>query len=676
MNFSKAPATPASHLQKVWTKGVYLLDFLWLIIPFWFLFSENTFAQPQADSSAIKTESMRLGINTFSMGTVGDGRFRFSPTQKIQASLGQYWVYNRALPANRFITNNFWASASHSWKISNKWMLQNEFWQNTFLANQTRLSQGISRIRFLAWEKPGGYFLIRAGAGILNDRRMNFDNTGPLADLGLEWVSQSADSLLQLRAMAEAMAANISPRTNQKGFGQVGATRTFDQSSLLSADLGYQYRKVEDYLGSDIQSIISDSLFARLKVRYNVNSRISFSSENEFIQPNRAFQYRNIESGKENRNVFYLQQEWQSHNRITYQSKKIKAGFTAEIRQRNRDYDIRKRFSPADPDYFIQLALFNQRLKDEQIKDIQEQFITYTSDIRWRPTERHNFRIGTVAQLLRVDTRSELNNQDRDEILYSLELGHEWKLTPQFSFIHKVSASLRHLIFIEASQSSENFKDRILRWEPGFRLRLPKFTWSGTSGIWATYQVRDFDSQADRNRSNRVLIFTQQAEYRANERWRFMADLLRRENRLSQFNWERFSESPIDTVVIYDLAIRPQYQLTKGEAEWAFQVGYRAFWQVRKNRASLSDPALGSRLIYLQNYIIQQGPQIKLVWNRGQRLRLQAEFWLQWSDQFFRYQKTDEIYFGTSYSPEALAFKDQRFLPYFNIQATWYLSNR
>lgn len=619
---------------------------------------------------------MRLGINTFSMGTVGDGRFKLSQNQKILANLGQYWVYNRALPTNRFITNNFWASASHQWRISSKWTLQNELWQNTFLANQTRLSQGISRIRFLAWEKSGSLFLLRAGAGILSDKRMNFDNTGPVADIGAEWTNQSGDSLLQVRAIVEAMAAKISPRTNQRGFGQIGATRTFDESSLLSADVGYQYRKVEDYLSGDIQSIVSDSLFARVKLRYSVSPKIIFSSENDFVQPNRSFQYRNIETGNENRNVFYLQQEWQSNNRLTYQSKKIKAGFTAEVRQRNRDYDIRKRFSPSDPDYFTQLAFYNQRLKEEQIKDIQEQFITYTTDIRWRPTDRHHFRIGTVAQLLRVDTKSELNNQDRDEILYSLEFGHDWRISPEFTLINKVSTSLRHLVFIESSQSSENFKDRIIRWEPGFRVRMNKFTWTGSSGIWATYQVRDFESQSDRNRSNRVLIFTQQAEYRASEHWRFLADLLRRENRLSQFNWERFSESPIDTVVVYDLSVRPQYQLTNKEAEWAFQLGYRAFWQVRKNRASLSDPALGSRLIYLQNYIIQQGPQVKLIWNKGRQFRLQSEFWLQWSDQFFRYQKTGEIYFGTSYTAGALAFKDQRFLPYFTIQATWFLANR
>lgn len=633
-----------------------------------------SFAQPQVDSLAIKTEAQRLGINTFSMGTAGDDRYRLSANQILRANLGQYAVYNRALPSNRFITNNLWAGIYHQWRLGRRWILQNEAWQNSFFANQTRLAQGLARLHFLALEMPGNWLNIRAGAGLLNDKRQNFENSGPMAELGFDWVHQSQDSLLHLKATAEAMAASIQPRVNQKAFGMVQASRFFPESVRLGASLGYQYRKVEDYLASDIQSILSDSLFARLSLTYPLAKGLIFTTENDYQIPNRSFFYRNVESGKEVRNVFFHQNEWQTQNRLSFQNSRIKTSIGLEARQRVRDYGIIKRFSPSDPDYFVQLNLYNQRLKEEQIKDIQEQYYTYTTDLRWRMASRHLIRTATVAQLLRVDTRSDLNNQDRDEILYSAEAAHEWQVRQPFTLINKISASWRHLIFIEASQSSENFIDRIIRWEPGFRLRLPRLTWLGTYSIWATYQVRDFEAMADRNRSNRVLIFNQQAEYRLSTSWKLMADFLRRENRLSQFNWAHFSESPIDTVVIYDVSLRPQYQFREKESDWAFQLGYRMFWQVRKNRASLADPALGSRLIFLQNYIIQQGPQLKVAWNSGRRLRLKSECWFQWSSQFFRYKKTTEVYLGTSYSPEQLAFRDERFMPFFNVQATWLLN--
>lgn len=649
-----------------WGKGIWLLFFC-------LIFSMALHGQPQADSLTIKNESQRLGINTFSFGTVADDRYVFHQNHQLKINLGQYAIYNRALSTRRFITQNLWSGVFHRWQFSRRWSLDNEAWQYSYLANETRQAQAMSRIRFLASQNQFSSLFFRLGLGVMNDKRLQFNNMGPMAEAGLDWNQQSKDTLLLFKAQAEAMIANISPRVNQKLLGQMQVSRIFPEAGLLGAECGYQHRKVEDFLGADIQSILSDSLFARVKMKYSPARGLIFSSENEYTIPNRSFLYRNVESGKETRNVFYKQHEWQSMNRLQYQNDRIKAGFTLELRQRTRDYGIKKRFSPSDPDYFIQQNLYEQRLKEEQIKDIQEQFITYSTDWRWKMNSRHLIRGATVAQLLRVDTRSELNTQDRDEILYSTELAHEWQWRPSFTLINKFSGSWRHLIFIEASQSSENFIDRILRWEPGFRLRLPRFTWSGTSGIWATYQVRDFESVADRNRSNRVLIFNQQAEYRLDHRWKLMLDFLRRENRLSLFNWERFSESPIDTVVIYDVSFRPQFQWNTSVNEWAFQLGYRIFWQVRKNRASLLDPAVGSRLIYLQNYIIQQGPQVKLVWNKTHRLRLQAEFWFQWSSQFFRYQKTDEIYLGTNYTFENLAFKDNRLLPYFQFSASWRL---
>jgi hypothetical protein len=79
------------------------------------LISGKAFAQPQADSSSVRSESQRMGINTFTSGNAGDWRKKFSGDQRIHIMAGQYWVYNRALPSNRFIINNLW---------SGKWLLR------------------------------------------------------------------------------------------------------------------------------------------------------------------------------------------------------------------------------------------------------------------------------------------------------------------------------------------------------------------------------------------------------------------------------------------------------------------------------------------------------------------------------------------------------------------------
>lgn len=640
------------------------------------LISGKAFAQPQADSSSVRSESQRMGINTFTSGNAADWSKKFSGDQRIHIMAGQYWVYNRALPSNRFIINNLWNSAYYSRRISRKWQMASEAWQYSYFANQTRMAQGLGQLIFIPLQNEKQMLNISAGLGMVNDKRLSNNNTGLRMQAGLDFFTHAGDSSLVFTLRANAFQANISPRKNERLMANAGLSKDFQNQGSLSGEVGILKSRVEDFLNSDIQSIASDTAFGKILLRYQVLKNLIFSSENMVFTPNRTFFYRNAESQKEVRNVRYFQDEYQSLNSFRYLTSRIKAEFSFESKLRNRTYDIINRLDPKLPTYASELQSFNQKLKEERIKDIREQYTTYTGDARAVLSKHHTLRLHYVAQLLRVDTRSPENNQDRDEILYAGELSHEWKLNSGFRLINKYSGSYRRLIFIEASQSSENFTDRIIRWEPGFRWLGANFSWAGQMGIWATYQVRDFESQQDKNRSNRVLLIAHQGEYRFNQKWKVMGDFLRRENRLSQLNWERFSESPIDTVTIYDISMKGQLAQNQSGSEKGFQLGYRAYWQVRKAKASLIDPGNGARLIFLRTVIIQQGPQLRFIWSKPGKFSLSAEVWMQWSSQYFTYKKSDESFLGNNYTAEQLAFRDDRFLPFFTINGIWFLKKR
>lgn len=656
-------------------RKIFPLSFFGLFFCLIFL-DIKVLAQPHADSSSVRSESQRLGINTFSSGNALDWRKNLSHNQRIHLMAGQYWVYNRALPSNRFIINNLWNAAQHSWQISHRWKLASEAWQYSYFANKTRLAQGLSQLVFMPVQTGKRMLSVSAGLGIVNDKRLSNNNTGLKVQAGLDFFSQLGDTSVNLRLSAVAFQTNIAPRKNERLMASAGLSKDFQNQGSLSGEAGILRSRVEDFLGNDIQSIASDTAFGKIMLRYQVMRNLMFSSENQITTPNRTFYYLNTQTRNETRNVRYFQDEYQSLNSLRFLTSRIRAEFSFESKLRNRTYDIINRLDPKSPGYGSDLQIFNQKLKEERIKDIREQFTTYTTDARAVLSKNHVLRLHYVAQLLRVDTRSELNNQDRDEILYAGELSHEWKILPAFRLINKYSVSFRHLIFIEASQSSENFTDRIIRWEPGFRWQGRQFSWAGQMGIWATYQVRDFESQQDKNRSNRVLIFAHQGEYRFNQKWKMLGDFLRRENRLSQLNWERFSESPIDTVTIYDISLKGQLSQNQAFSEQGFQLGYRAYWQVRKAKASLIDPGIGSRLIFLRTVIIQQGPQIRYMWSKNGRLSVSAEFWLQFSSQFFTYKKSDETFLGNNYTADQLAFRDDRFWPYFTINGIWFLKKR
>ena len=623
--------------------------------------------QVQADSNSLKHESLRQGINTFSFGNAADLRYRKTGAWSAGMQAGQYAIYNRALPASPFITHNLSTGLAFSRMLGKVLSWDQEAAQQSYLANKTRLARALTGLSIHISPARNLGLSLRAQAGLVNDKRQQFDNSGLNAAFHAAFYGQSPDSGSSYHAELRWNQSNPFPRKNRRLLAWAGAEREFRSGGLLALEGQYLKNQVEDYLGNDIQSIQSDTVLARFRIRIPLFSDWLFQSSNEFLTPNRSFFYLQREGRREIRNVRYFQDEYQSLSSLLFRREGMQMQASFESRLRNRTYDILNRLDPAGPLYFQQLIQYNQQLSTERIKDIREQYSTYSLDGRIRITSRHSLRALWTGQLLRVDTRSEQNNQDRDELLYAGEISHDWSFPFGFRLSNKVSASSRHLIFIKESQSSENYTDRILRWEPSLRWSSAGFSWIGSMGIWATYQVRDFASQQEKNRSNRVLIFSHQMDYKINGRQGLVAELLRRENRLSQLNWKDFRESPIDTVILNDIALRYRF-VWKG---FALQAGYRAFWQLRKSRASLPEPGLGARLIYLRSYFIQQGPQLRFLREGNGRLRLQGEIWMQWSSQFFSFKKSDLPYLGNPVFPEQLALRENRFLPFFNLQAMW-----
>ena len=382
---------------------MYSRAILWLAFGIWILVSNLAFAQPVADSSSVKSEALRLGINTFSVGSAADWRYTKIGKQRLEAGLGQYLVYNHALETKRLITNNYFAGFSHQLWLTRRWQWQNKAWQTSYVANKTRLGQVRSNLQYTAWESQKSVLFFLGGVGVVNDKRVQYNDLGPSFNLEGTWFGRGDDSTLMYRVSGTVYEAFIQPRKNELYVGNASVTKEFPAGGLLSGEAGYLRRKVEDYLGTDIQSIVSDTVYGRVRFQYGLSKDLTFSSNNQVSTPNRSFFYRNIESQAETRNVRYFQTEYQSLNTLLYLVKRLRFSFNFEARQRYRTYDIINRLNPQDPNYLQQLLAYKQNLEQEQIKDIREQYLTYTTDIRWRMARNHVLKLNYVAQLLRVE---------------------------------------------------------------------------------------------------------------------------------------------------------------------------------------------------------------------------------------------------------------------------------
>lgn len=627
-----------------------------------------TVAQVQ---DTLQTSSLlsRMGINTISYKNDVVGHI-IERNHDVRALIANNQLYNRAQrQGSRFVNDDYILQAFHSWRLGKGFYTGQEWLYNNFRANNTRIAAGYTHVGKIS-EAKRQVFGGRISLGYMGDKR-GFNQNNGFSYMGDLWHKYfSKDSSLQVFTEVLWQDHRIMPRRNNYLRAFSTLFKNFSNSASAELYAGRLRRRMEDFVAADIQSITSDTSIFKLNLRYNFTDRLFVRSLNSFFTPDRGFDYRNAETGLAMRNVYYTESNFESTQELFYTGTTLQTSLRLDVRQRDRAYGIRNMLSPDDPDYLIKLARYNLELEQEKIKDIREQNITWTYLLSIAPTKKDLIRLNYSAQLFRVDTRSPLNTQDRDEILYSVETSWSRRLRPGLRSDLKVSGNLRQFVFITPEQSIENFKERILRLEPTIRWNFNNLSWLATYGLWATYQVRDFESAQDKNRSNRVHIMNHNIAYKWNKQYRLLVDMLRRENRLSLLNWKNFSESPIDTVVIYDVSIRLQRNFKpRSKHDLSVQGGYRLYSQSRKNARSLNDGSGVQKKAYVNNVILQHGPQLILQYFAGSRFRLTGDLWFQQSKVYNKFITSEESFFGSTISLEELMRVDRRFLPYFIVQA-------
>jgi len=626
--------------------------------------------QAQSDTALIvDAYSSRIGINTFAFkqrnilqqGSFAEGK------KLIYISTISDIIYNQALYSNRFVSRDVLFTSLYCSPINSylsTGVIINAF---DFRANYTQLVQSYPFLQF-HWSKSRLNFNLRGGIGISSDKRLEFRNTGFMQEVNSSGQYKTKDSTWLITARVFYNAQAIAPRYNRQLHTEVQALKFFNQYANVGLRAAYHTRTVEDYQSGNIQSIRSDTVSTGFDFNYEINKHLSFRSQNDYAIPNRAFSYRLFEGNSGRQNLFYSQDEIATRQQLIAQYGSFLGTGSFEYTLRNRVYDVQNNLNLSPEE-------LQKNLANEQLKDIKENSISWVYNLKYCMNAANTISLVTNAQLFRVDTRSELNSQDRDEVLYTGELSHDRKWSQFFRTNFRLYGAYRHFVYINASQSIENYKERILKLEPSFQYADRHFSWKGDYSLFVTYNVRDYDAELLKNRSNRIFLTTHNFQYRISPKVQVLADFIRRENRLGLFDWQRFKESPIDTVIIYDATLRGQYNVFTPQHTWSITAGYRYFRQTRSNLSGYNESSTGTITIALQNVVLQHGPKLSLSYSWKQRLFLYADCWIQWSKVFYTYQKGKEPFIGQSYSDADLGLRQRNIFPYFTVSARYRIIN-
>jgi hypothetical protein len=637
------------------------------------LLPDGAVAAPADTLVGLRLHARRIGVSTYTQQSEAYGRWHLGRRQELRYRAYTDWVLDsRGRPP--FVREDYRGDLLHLVGLGRHWQLGQQVVYDYSHANHIRTVSWLGRAGWQQRLRPRSALDSVSGLRVALLGGLTHDARNTRQDLGPTYGAELTALLRPLAAWAEPVAlrlvgtqSHLGPRRWQRALADVAYQRPLDENSLGLVRLGYRNTRTEDYLPGNVQRIQSDTLAAQVQWNYQLPGQTAFRSDNSVLLPARAFRYRRLSPLADTvQNQGYHQHEYDTRQELLLTRPKLQARVQFWYHERVRSYylDNNRRLTPT------RLSAAELR---EQIKDISEKTTQWQAELTWLPHPRHALTAGGTAQLLRVDTPSPDNYQDRDEASHQLRLRLTSRWHPTFRTTLGLWGEYRQLVFIKAQQSAENYADRLLHWEPGFAWAPGTFSWRGAYHLWVSYQVRDRASEQVRNRASRVLELEQHLQWEVRPRWLLSLDYQRRENRLGQLNWQTFKESPLDTTILHDmsLGLRRGWQGLHGQS--SLRAGYRFLEQRSHQRAALLPEGSGAAgLIYLRTLTRQHGPELSYE-RRAGPLTLSTSLWLQQLQNLYRYRAGRGGYVGSTYTAEELAQRSSRLLPYFELLLEWQL---
>jgi hypothetical protein len=617
-----------------------------------FVFSVRGIASTPDSTAVYELRSKRIGINTFTLNSYLTGLDSLNATNTLRYYLYQDHLYNSALTGNRFTRENYFGTAEHSWEFRRRWILQERLLYQNNKASQTSISSLIGQLRHnlnpvFDWQTSYAVF-----AGLKRDARSQQADVGPEYGGILNAIWVQPDPTKSAAGNFYFSQASLGPRTFQRLIADTRYEKQFGTFGGVSLRGEYRRNRTEDYISQNVQRIQSDTLAVYANGNYEATRQLSFRTSNYLALPAREFAYRPLsENASAVLNSRYAQFELVTVQELLFRLSKLQAGAQFGYKERNRRYN-------------------NDR---DRPKDLLQNTTSWGTNLTYLISEKHSVSGQAQGELLRVDTPSEQNNEDRDEVLYSgrMILNSQW--FPSFRTMFGLIGLYKEFVFIKAAQTAENYTDRGLYYEPGFVWSSGRFSWDAQMQVQANYQVRHLTSEQLKNRANRTFNQTHMFRYALNPNLLVQLEYYRRENRLGLLNWENFSESPLDTTISNSVAVFVKKSVAGRRAVNSFRGGYRFFEQRIQGKAGLNIPGQTQNQIYLHTITRQQGPEISYECRSNKGLRIFASLWLQHLHNFKTYQQSESLFLGSALSPEELAQQNKNWYPYFDVSVHWAL---
>jgi hypothetical protein len=435
---------------------------------------------------------------------------------------------------------------------------------------------------------PGDFLQVIPLAGV------KIDNQSGGRDKGFSYLITSQLRDLDLGGYrtafsAEAAADNLQPRRNENQIVSLNVDKIFFGRTGYNLQFQFKRGRRDFYFPADSVTAASYSVTNNIESRteqiLSVGNELHYNIGNVLMTANASVTNRTIQkniryksSSDPFENAFdtdIREFRLDGHFQVEYDNSH---DLKAQVRLGYNERDEEHRVNPLEG---IDQTIFNRRVEDEKQKDNNARRTSLTTSLAYDFSFSDALVFTGSSNLLRYDTPSEDNFDDRDELLIFLSLSELHRFSPFLSLRMTANASLNHLVYIFSQRSANNYWNRVIRLSPQvIYTPSPRFQSKSLCEVLANYTVYDFEEQVPSVRSFAFRQFTFVDSTSWNMSRTVGADLFSyiKLYERGELRWQEFKERPIHFFEEVTLGLRLRYS-TGGRI--LFAPGGRYFRQTR-----------------------------------------------------------------------------------------------
>ncbi|MBI2793677.1 MAG: hypothetical protein HYX66_03385 [Ignavibacteria bacterium] len=194
----------------------------------------------------------------------------------------------------------------------------------------------------------------------------------------------------------------------------------------------------------------------------------------------------------------------------------------------------------------------------------------------WNPAERDTITAEWTWWLLRYDTPSDLNNDDRDELNALAKIRYSHTISELLIVGVSLSSQLLHTVFLRSTNSEQNNQNGVIRLSPFVFIRGAVVSMMPTFEVLANYTVYDFESQGATIRSYgyRKILYRDSVIIRFTPSMSFEIPSVVQYFETSTLLWSDFSELPSNGTLEY---ITKFLIFSRSQTAWEVGAGIRLY---------------------------------------------------------------------------------------------------